>query len=116
MRNRDTKDRNRKRGVSALRRTGPKYTLPVSKEPLPEPVLDPKKRSKPVGNKKHGLWDFFDKDQKPFGEPETVAHHGKMFLRDGGEQEADKLQGGHGRSKSYAPKALRISIACGGYV
>ena len=59
-----------------MRRTGPKYPLPISKEPLPEPVLDPAKRSKLEGNKNHGLWEFFDKDRKPFVEPEIEGHHG----------------------------------------
>ena len=74
-----TRDRNRERGVSALRRTGTKYVLPTSKEPLPEPVLDPAKRSKVVGNEKHGLWDFFDKDRKAFVEPENEGAHGIKY-------------------------------------
>ena len=71
-----TRDRNRNRGVSALRRTGPRYPLPIASVPLPVPVLDPARRSKVEVNENHGLWDFFDKDKMPFEKPEDVASHG----------------------------------------
>ena len=71
-------DRNKKRGVSALRRTGPKHPSAVSREPLPRPVTDPERRSKIKVNEKHGLWQFFDKDKKAFEAPEVVAEHGKQ--------------------------------------
>ena len=70
-------DRSKKRGVSALRRTGPRWPTAVSKEPLPRPVLNPAKRSKIKVNENHGLWAFFDKDRKAFEAPETVAEHGE---------------------------------------
>ena len=78
-RHKSTRDRNRKRGVSAIRRTGPKYPLPISKEPLPEPVLDPEQRSKVVGNENHGLWEFFDKERKPFEAPEKEGAYGRPW-------------------------------------
>lgn len=73
-----TGDRNKNRGVSALRGTGPRYPRALSKEPLPQPVLDPARRSKIQVNEKHGLWGFFDKDKKAFEKPEVVAAHGGM--------------------------------------
>ncbi|MCJ1331392.1 54S ribosomal protein L4 mitochondrial [Thelotrema lepadinum] len=73
------KSGNKKRGVSALRRTGPRIPLSVSSEPLPQPVLDPARRSKIQVNEKHGLWDFFDKDKNPFEKPEVVAGHGRAW-------------------------------------
>ncbi|KAI9704807.1 MAG: 54S ribosomal protein L4 mitochondrial [Candelina mexicana] len=73
-----TRDRSRNRGVSALRRTGPRHSLSVSKEPLPQPVLDPKKRSKVQVDEDHGLWQFF-KDKKALSTPEECAEHGRSW-------------------------------------
>lgn len=73
-------DRNKKRGVSALRRTGPRYPSAVSREPLPRPVTDPERRSKIKVNEKHGLWQFFDKEKKAFEAPEVVAEHGEQHF------------------------------------
>jgi large subunit ribosomal protein L47 len=74
------KDRNKSRGVSALRRTGPKKPLSVSKEELPRPVLDPAKRSKVPVKDDHGLWQFFTKDKKPLVLAEIEAQHGMAQL------------------------------------
>ena len=76
-----TADRNRKRGVSALRRTGPKYPLSVSKLPLPQPVLEPEKHSKIEVDENHGLWGFFDKSRKSMLPPEEMAAHGRYIIR-----------------------------------
>ncbi len=54
------------RGESALRRTGLRYPVGMSKEPLPQPVLDPKRRSKIEGDPNHGLWGFFNSKKKLF--------------------------------------------------
>ncbi|KAI9719940.1 MAG: 54S ribosomal protein L4 mitochondrial [Chrysothrix sp. TS-e1954] len=54
------KDNNPNRGVSPLRRTGLRYPLSVSGRPLPKPVLDPERRSKPQRDENHGLWGFFN--------------------------------------------------------
>ena len=70
------RDNNPQRGRSALRRTGLREPLEVSKEPLPEPVLDPKKRSKIEVNQDHGLHGFFNKDRKPLNTPEEDYAHG----------------------------------------
>ena len=80
---RKRRDGNPNRGVSALRRTGLRYPVSMSKEPLPEPVLDPKKRSKIPVDENHGLWGFFNKDKKPYGTSEEYASHGKPVLSPG---------------------------------
>ncbi|KAI9720196.1 MAG: hypothetical protein M1812_003014 [Candelaria pacifica] len=74
-----TRDYNRNRGVSALRRTGPRHPLSVSNEPLPRPVLDPKKRSKVQVDENHGLWQFF-KGKKALSTPEDIAEHGRPWV------------------------------------
>ncbi|KAI9798783.1 MAG: 54S ribosomal protein L4 mitochondrial [Piccolia ochrophora] len=73
------RDRNRNRGVSAVRRTGPRQPLSVSKEPLPQPVLDPKQRSRAEVDENHGLWQFFGKDRKPLSTPEEDYAHGRPW-------------------------------------
>ena len=75
-----TRDRNKNRAVSGLRRTGPRYPLSVSKEPLPQPVLDPARRSKVPVDENHGLWDFFGKDRKGLTTPEEMAAHGSSII------------------------------------
>ena len=74
------RDGNPNRGVSALRRTGLKYPVSMSKEPLPEPVLDPKKRSKIAVDENHGLWGFFNKDKKPYVSIAEYTSYGNLDL------------------------------------
>ena len=76
---RRTKDNNKARGVSGLRRTGLKYPLSMSKEPLPQPVLDPAKRSKVNVDPNHGLWGFFNKRRTALTKPEDEAAHGNLM-------------------------------------
>jgi len=71
---------NRTRGVSALRRTGPKRHLEMSKVPLPEPVLDPAQKSQVVVDEHHGLWAFFAKKDSPLMTPEDTARHGRAWV------------------------------------
>ena len=52
------RDGNPHRGESALRRTGLRYGMGMSKQPLPQPVP---KQTKIKGNPDHGLWGFFNK-------------------------------------------------------
>ncbi|KAI9746195.1 MAG: 54S ribosomal protein L4 mitochondrial [Claussenomyces sp. TS43310] len=73
------RDYNRQRGVSTVRRTGPRQPLGVSKEPLPQPVLDRKKRSKVIVDEDHGLWDFFHSKEKPMNTPEEDHNHGRPW-------------------------------------
>lgn len=70
---------NRERGVSTVRRTGPRQPLSVSKTPLPKPVLDPKKRSKVVVDEDHGLYEFFHSKDKPLSTPEEDFAHGRPW-------------------------------------
>ncbi|KAK5138422.1 hypothetical protein LTR08_000008 [Meristemomyces frigidus] len=73
------RDGNRARGVSALRHTGigKKQTLSVKLENLPQPVLDPKRRSKVEVDEDHGLWDFLPPSQAAIRTPEELHAHGR---------------------------------------
>ncbi|MCJ1244924.1 54S ribosomal protein L4 mitochondrial [Trapelia coarctata] len=51
----------------------------MSKEPLPQPVLDPARRSKVKVDENHGLWGFFNKDKKSLTTPEQEAAHGRPW-------------------------------------
>ena len=67
---------NTNRGVSALRRTGLRFPVGMSKYPLPQPVLDPKRRSKIEVNEKHGLWGFFNEKRTLLTEPSEEKKFG----------------------------------------
>ncbi|KAB5572365.1 mitochondrial 39-S ribosomal protein L47 (MRP-L47)-domain-containing protein [Coniochaeta sp. 2T2.1] len=75
---RKTRDNNPHRGESSMRRTGTRWRLSVSDEPLPQPVPRaemPKQETDPD----HGLWDFFyDRDivARPVSE---VGQHGRSW-------------------------------------
>jgi large subunit ribosomal protein L47 len=73
------RDNNRQRGVSSIRRTGPRQPLSVSSLPLPVPVLDASKRSKIEVDPSHGLWDFFHSPEKPISTPEEDKAHGRHW-------------------------------------
>ncbi|TVY68674.1 54S ribosomal protein L4 [Lachnellula suecica] len=73
------RDMNRERGVSTIRHTGLRQPVSVSKEPLPKPVLDPKKRSQVQVDENHGLWGFFHSRDKPLNTPEEDAAHGRAW-------------------------------------
>lgn len=73
------RDHNRERGVSTIRRTGPKQRLSLSDEPLPVPVLDPARRSKVAVDEDHGLWQFFHSKDKPMNTPEEDSAHGRPW-------------------------------------
>ena len=66
-------DGNPHRGESALRRTGPKIFLGMSRMPLPQPVL---RRSKVETDPDHGLWGFFNRDKQALSEPTAENAHG----------------------------------------
>ncbi|RDW79703.1 54S ribosomal protein L4 [Coleophoma cylindrospora] len=73
------RDNNRERGVSTQRRTGLRQPVSVSNNPLPQPILDPKKRSKVQVDENHGLWDFFHSKDKPMNTPEEDFAHGRPW-------------------------------------
>ena len=52
----------------------------MAKEPLPQPVLDPARRSKVKVDPNHGLWGFFNKDKRSLTTPEQEAAHGLSLL------------------------------------
>ena len=80
-RKRDKRDGNPHRGESALRRTGLRYSVGMSKQPLPQPVLDPSKRSKIEVDPNHGLWGFFNKDRKALTPPGAELQRGMLRSR-----------------------------------
>ena len=63
------RDSNPERGVSALRRTGLRHPVSMSKVPLPEPVLDTSK-TKIEGTINHGLWGFFNAQRTVLSTPD----------------------------------------------
>jgi large subunit ribosomal protein L47 len=74
---RDNADHSRKRGESALRRTGPRWKLSVSGEPLPRPVRElPAAETDPA----HGLWDFFQDRLSVAAAPLDDAKHGRGWM------------------------------------
>lgn len=103
---RKRKDNNPHRGESALRRTGPRVLLGMSKEPLPQPVLDPARRTKVQVDPNHGLWGFFNSDKKPLSTPEEDYAHGIILLRHQDFTEADYLLPGRAwRADELAQKS-----------
>lgn len=76
------KDRNPKRGISALRHTGlrKRQTLSVKLSALPKPVLDPRRRSAVEVNPEHGLYDFFNADRSSMMTPKELQAHGRAWI------------------------------------
>ena len=73
------REKNKSRGVSAIRRTGPRVPLPIAKYVLPRPVLDPPARKQFKTNPKHGLWGFFNADKTAMSSPEQELAHGRSW-------------------------------------
>lgn len=73
---RKTRDSNRLRGVSALRRTGPREPLSVSLEELPRPA-----NYKPEikVDEDHGLWGFFPAKGKLMNKPADDEARGRAW-------------------------------------
>jgi len=73
-----TRDNNRLRGVSTLKRSGPRWRLSVSGEPLPVPR---RKEDLPqvATDPDHGLWQFFYADKKLVPTPAESALHGRAW-------------------------------------
>ncbi|KAL8985516.1 MAG: hypothetical protein Q9177_004414 [Variospora cf. flavescens] len=79
-RTRTNRDNNPNRGVSALRRTGLRRRVEMSRQPLPQPVLDPKKRSKVTVDPDHPLWGFFRENKKALNTPEEADAFGRPWV------------------------------------
>jgi large subunit ribosomal protein L47 len=75
---RDNKDYSKKRGESALRRTGTRWRLSMSDEPLPKPV--PRDRLPAIEtDPNHGLWDFFASRKTVAATPAEDSKHGRSW-------------------------------------
>lgn len=76
---RDNRDNNKHRGESAVRRTGTRWRLSVSDEPLPKPVKRdqlPRIETDPD----HGLWEFFADRKTVAAPPAEDAKHGRAWM------------------------------------
>jgi len=74
-----SRDLNRRRGVSAIHRSGPRQKLSVSKYPLPQPAAHEQQEKRP-SNPDHGLWGFFGPDKQAILTPEDEYAHGTPSL------------------------------------
>ncbi|KAL2021954.1 hypothetical protein VTK56DRAFT_6373 [Thermocarpiscus australiensis] len=75
---RDNMDHSKRRGESALRRTGTRWRLSMSDEPLPKPL--PREQLPPIEtDPDHGLWDFFANRETVVNTPEEDARHGRSW-------------------------------------
>ena len=72
------REKNKQRGVSAIRRTGPRIPLSISKYELPRPVVNPPARKEFKTNPEHGLWGFFNKEKTPMSGPEDEIAYGVL--------------------------------------
>lgn len=75
---RKTRDNNKHRGESTIRRTGPRWRLSVSDEPLPRPVA-PKDLPQVETDPNHGLWDFFYDKTTTVNPPTQDSQHGRPW-------------------------------------
>lgn len=75
---RDNRDHSKHRGESAIRRTGTRWRLSMSDEPLPRPV--PRDQLPAIEtDPDHGLWDFFADRNTVAATPEQDAQHGRSW-------------------------------------
>ncbi|KAK1755767.1 mitochondrial 39-S ribosomal protein L47 (MRP-L47)-domain-containing protein [Echria macrotheca] len=76
---RSNRDMSKRRGESAIRRTGTRWRLSVSDDPLPQPV---KRAELPAieTDPDHGLWEFFADRNTVAAPPEEVAKHGRAWM------------------------------------
>lgn len=75
---RPNRDHSKQRGLSAMRRTGPRDPLSVSDLPLPRPVEEtrfPRVQTDPD----HGLWQFFYARDRPLNTPKQDREHGRAW-------------------------------------
>jgi large subunit ribosomal protein L47 len=76
---RDNKDHSKGRGESAIRRTGTRWRLSVSDEPLPKPIK-PEDLAPVETDPNHGLWEFFANRDTVANPPEEDAKHGRAWM------------------------------------
>jgi large subunit ribosomal protein L47 len=70
---------NKQRGVSAIRSKNPKQKTEVYRYPLPVPVIKPERRAAFKTRPDHGLWGFFDKEQRTLLTPSQETAHGRAW-------------------------------------
>ncbi|OHW96799.1 50s ribosomal protein l4 [Colletotrichum incanum] len=73
---RKTRDNNRLRGVSTMKRTGPREPLSVSWETLPKPA---NYKPEVAVDPNHGLWGFFYGKNKLMQTPKEDQAHGRAW-------------------------------------
>ncbi|EFQ27625.1 uncharacterized protein GLRG_02769 [Colletotrichum graminicola M1.001] len=73
---RKTRDNNRLRGVSTMKRTGPREPLSVSWETLPKPA---NYKPEVAVDPNHGLWGFFYGKNKLLQTPKEDQSHGRAW-------------------------------------
>lgn len=75
-------EKNKQRGVSAIRRTGPRTTQGLWMHPLPVPVARDHRGTDAqyAGSDNHGLWGFFNAEKKPMLPPDVESSHGRIIL------------------------------------
>ncbi|KAK0714637.1 mitochondrial 39-S ribosomal protein L47 (MRP-L47)-domain-containing protein [Lasiosphaeris hirsuta] len=73
-----TRDNNKQRGESVLRRTGTRWRLSMSDEPLPQPVK-PEELPPVETDPNHGLWEFFQDRTSIASPPLKDAQHGRPW-------------------------------------
>ncbi|KAL6246335.1 54S ribosomal protein L4 mitochondrial [Rhinocladiella similis] len=74
-------EKNKQRGVSAIRRTGPRTTQGLWMHPLPVPVARDHRGTDAqyAGSDNHGLWGFFNAEKKPMLPPDVESSHGRSW-------------------------------------
>lgn len=75
---RPNRDHSKQRGLSVIRRTGPRTKLSVSGLPLPRPRSAEEFPQVKV-DENHGLWDFFYSRDKPLNTPAEDRAHGRAW-------------------------------------
>lgn len=78
-RRRPNRDHNKQRGLSVMRRTGPRDTLSVSGLPLPRPVSPAEFKGVVKTDPAHGLWDFFYERGRALNTPRDDRAHGRAW-------------------------------------
>jgi len=79
---RSNRDKNKERGVSAIRSTGPRKPLysiqkAIKERGLPQPVLNSERLKEFKTKPDHGLWGFFNEEKLALLSPEEEGAHGR---------------------------------------
>lgn len=78
VRHHPNRDQSKERGLSVIRRSGPREYLSVSGMPLPRPRSADELPAVKV-DPAHGLWDFFYSKEKPLNTPAEDKAHGRAW-------------------------------------